>query len=722
MIIGGTPIPKRELIRIVLKIFREDQIREYYNIQSETVLADRLNSFKKADLLDLIEKSIEGKVELERVKSSYPLTNNPTLYLVHVSRWPDNKILKTKADVLSINQKSGGLLFGEEKTIQSVYMISSLSRFSVKDKIYSELPLVYEKVIEYRIADQESEDYGEVSEVISLEYAFAWYSIDFDHAILVCGDYFAVKPLLSFCRHKFNIEWYLPNLSEEMLLRLAQNADPRTAAFANVEDDPNDLFDVSSITVSDVLLGEKRSYTNLRKNVAREQTYGFYVNHPGVSLGGVGITRRYGRIWTPAKLNKDQIIAFTTTVIESTEEELAIESSRNISSYLNYYQNYPIYINNKKIDKKCRSIFNEIINSILQAQNRITHEAKLNISVLSKIVPESNYLDLIPVLTISCPNCGEYILRCSKCSLPFVPKMTDKGLRFSCPICDSIIIEDNELYKCECGEEIDITFSTDIKILPGSGFLRAVNNFINDILKSHQFNNSFVVIGQTLRLIRFRNKKPSKLEYSLHDFSKWNKRARIQFQKPSEYNLKNFYTILGRIKEKCKEKNYHPSSLDCQNCKMSNINNERIEKGEYMCLSRLFGFAIDEFFDGIHHGNEGADIQYEDFDHDSRKRKIGIHLKSRNIHKPNGIGRGKYRIKGLYAQYCYSIYQINENILDEDIMGISIPNKINSDVLESFRYISKMFNIPIIILQDEDWMKILNRAFELINLETKEIL
>jgi hypothetical protein len=194
--------------------------------------------------------------------------------------------------------------------------------------------------------------------------------------------------------------------------------------------------------------------------------------------------------------------------------------------------------------------------------------------------------------------------------------------------------------------------------------------------------------------------------------------ARINFQNPADSLKKEYCTTLGRIKEKCKRNNSHPTKEICAKCQQSMVTEKRIKEGEWMCLSRLFGIAIDEFFDGIHHGHEGMDLQYVDCDSDGNERKVGIHLKSRNYHKYRGIGRGDKKIKGLYAQYCYSIYQVVEGSLDEDIVGISIPNTIKQDVIESFRYMSQRFNIPIIILQEEDWIRILHIVLEKIELDS----
>ncbi len=499
-----------------------------------------------------------------------------------------------------------------------------------------------------------------------------------------------------------------------MLLRLAQNADPRTASFGLVEDNPDDPFDANNVTVSDPRLGDRRTFHTLSKNSARQQTSGFYVNHPGTSIGGIGITRRYGRIWTPVKMNKDQILGLATTIINSTEEELKKEYDRDVHSFIAYYNNYNVKVQERLITGEARKIFDTIIISIVQAQKRATHEASLDIDSVSKILAVSKGLDLVPVLICNCPMCTEHIILCPDCNTPLGAKHIDGKWVFCCTACKSFSIEDGTTYSCDCGEQIEITYSTDNRVLPGADFLRAVYEF-SERLQDISFDDSFIIIGRTLRLISLQKHQTHDYLVQLSDFHKWSKTARIQFQKPPQSKLIEYLRILGRIKEKCKKTNYHPKQSDCDVCKKSKISRKRIEDGKYMCLSRLFGIAINEFFDGIHHGYEGADIQYED-NNQNISVKVGVHLKSRNPNVKKPIGRGKKSIKGLYAQYCYSIFQVAQSILDEDIMGISIPNVIAPDVLASFRFLAEKFQIPILILQEAEWIRILHTSLEVADL------
>ena len=143
------------------------------------------------------------------------------------------------------------------------------------------------------------------------------------------------------------------------------------------------------------------------------------------------------------------------------------------------------------------------------------------------------------------------------------------------------------------------------------------------------------------------------------------------------------------------------------------ISKARIQSGNEICLPRLFGYAIDENFDGIHHGHEIADIRYLDIlVENGEELNLGIHLKSRQHPRPRGLGRSVGSIKGLYTQYCYSAYSSamrGENI---DVIGISVPNVINDQVIENFVYLANQLGFSLIILAEDDWVKILDAAIE----------
>jgi len=115
-------------------------------------------------------------------------------------------------------------------------------------------------------------------------------------------------------------------------------------------------------------------------------------------------------------------------------------------------------------------------------------------------------------------------------------------------------------------------------------------------------------------------------------------------------------------------------------------------------------------FDGIHHGNEIADIYYDDYINNV-PIKIGIHVKSKTQDNyVNGLGRSCRKIKELYAQVFYSIYQHISGQQHFDVIGIAIPKIISNDVICSMRDLLKKIGISFITVDKSDWLKIYKLA------------
>jgi hypothetical protein len=143
------------------------------------------------------------------------------------------------------------------------------------------------------------------------------------------------------------------------------------------------------------------------------------------------------------------------------------------------------------------------------------------------------------------------------------------------------------------------------------------------------------------------------------------------------------------------------------------ISKARILKGDEICLPRIFGYAIDKDFDGIHHGHEIADIRYPDIlDETGEQLNLGIHLKSREHSRKRGLGRSVPSVKGLYTQYCYSAYLAASKGENLNVIGISVPNVINDGVIENFQYLANQLGYPLVILTEVEWVKILDASIE----------
>ena len=709
MVIGGTPVPKREIIVLILQIFPANQIRTALKIQAGTDLQRRLSDFTKNQLLEVLQSTEEGKAALEETKAKYPLSSHPTLYLISVSSWPDRQVLFEVSAILAEQMSNNAVWFGSDRLVRSVYMITEAREYHFQIP-FLEIPLVYEKKLEYMVSDPESEDYGEVEVIYSLEKAIIWHSDQFKHALLLCGDYPAVKPILYHGINKLGIRWQLPFLSEAMLQRLAEGANPRTASFSRLENDPTDDLDVQTLTISDQGLGESRSYRRLTQDVSRHQTSGFFSSHPDLVYGGLGISRQYGRIWTPTRLRKDSLLALSINLIQKTEEELVREADINLGGFIGYYRNTPITLAGKRINSSQRFYVEELTKAIITARRSQNNETIIEPEFLWELANHFGDLDLVPVLEIQCENCGNSLLRCPVCQSPYVPEGENQQIIFQCPDHPDETIQDDQNTACECGAEIEITFSTNIRIFPGAELLKTLREFLS-VLENQQYDGSFVIIGNVLRLIP--KGREGITHYSLSDFRAWRFRAHIHQRNLSEKSTIKYKRILSRIKEKCSRNDWHPTREICAACMNEEISKSRIQVGKEICLPRVFGYAIDMDFDGVHHGHEIADIRYDDVVDDTEEQLVlGIHLKSRQRPRSRGLGRSVRCVKGLYTQYCYSAYLAAMRSVRINVIGISIPNIINDQVIGNFKYLAAQLGFPLIILDEDDWIKILDSAIE----------
>ena len=708
--ISKTPVPKREIVEIIMRTIPTKNVRSILKIKEETDVHRRLEDYSKNELVQVLVSTAEGRAAFEEAKAKYPLTTRPTLYMVSVSKFPDRDSLLDTTNNLAMKGYDEKVWFGSDKSIRSAYMITAAREYQI-DPPFLEVPLVYEKKIEYVIADPDSEDYGEVGEVFSLENAIIWYSSKFNHALLLCGDFPAVKPILTYGNIKLGIRWQLPYLSEDMLKRLAEGATPRSASFSSLVDIFGDEFDVQAMTIYDQALGDTISYQKLIRDESRQQTAGFYSTHPDLVFGGVGISRQYGRIWTPTKLRKDTLLALSVNLIQKTEIELAREAEINLDGFIAYYRNTPVNILGKKIGLIQRRIFEKLIKAVITARKSANHEVEFDAGFIHDLIGQSEHLDLVIGLEANCENCGPYLLRCPLCQSPLAPVMTDEQqVVFQCMKHPEQRIANNQKTICECGGELEITFSTDIRIFPGAALIKSLHEFLS-VLENQHYDGTFLITANIFRLVPKKNIAVT--QYHLGDFKYWRIRAHFHRRNPTDEHKKEYRIALNDIKEKCSRNNSHPTRDMCNACMREVISRERILSGTDICLPRIFGYAIDERFDGIHHGREIADIRYSDIlEETGEQLNLGIHLKSRERRRKLGLGRSVPSVKGLYTQYCYSAYLAAMRGENLNAIGISVPNVISKEVIDNFQYLANQLGYPLVILAEDEWVNILDAAIE----------
>ena len=226
-----------------------------------------------------------------------------------------------------------------------------------------------------------------------------------------------------------------------------------------------------------------------------------------------------------------------------------------------------------------------------------------------------------------------------------------------------------------------------------------------------------MIDGLALKLLQKREPKNDLPEIiRLGQLNLWQAKAKYDRRRIR----KNDLPLLVMTKEKCFREGARPTIEGCEKCKASKITETLIRKRNEVCLPRIFGLPIEESFDGIHHGYEIADIKYQDA-YNGVPISLGIHLKSRAKLRPEGLGKSVYAIKSLYTQTFYSAYQVLRGDADFDVIGISIPNAVRKEVIDSIQLLLNKLGYSLLLVDESDWLKIFDAALEAAAFEKRKI-
>ncbi len=706
-----TFIPKRILVNAILEIYSQDEICNYFHIGREINLQMRLNDFSVNPLYNFLVKSELGEIKLKELEKLYPLRTGPTLYLILINHYPEFTEIIDKTTNLAELDRRGGLEFGDSRAVRIVYTDKSSYMNPIRNDTL-EIPLKYERRFEYNIGDPSSDNYGKHVSEYSLEEAFFWLIKAHSYGILYCSDYAAVRPIINYASTLIDVRFGLPYLTEEMFTRLASNAHPRSATFSKIEAPRVGEQDVKTIVLSDPFLGERNRYKEISNDDLRDKISGFFSNHPSLPFGGLGISRRYGRIWTPVHISRENLLNLSIGLINNTETVLSKEYGQSTRGYVSVFREIQVDINNKTILGKKRKIFDTLITAIIEASK---HNNAYDIpeKLINELVRYQKQLNLIVSYEFECPECGVVMGICPECHLPYTAKMDNDELLLVCPMCQNGLDIDFS-YLCECGTNVHAhSLYNHIRILPEIPFLDSIQKLFNN-QKDFTWNGSFIVSGHNLKIFNFPN-PPIQNRIRLDDLRYWRVTARYHLRAiPVPPKKDTLIKILNRTKEKCNINNYHPNyDIDCVPCLARQITAPEIEQG-LICLPRILGIPINHKFDGKHHRYEIADVMYNDIiDNNDKPVNIGIHLKSRlKKFPPEGAGRSTVNIKGLYTQIFYTAYQILNGTVNLDLLGISIPNYFRNDVISSIQELLNKLGLTILVLDEEDWLKILEISIE----------
>lgn len=709
----ATSIPKRALIDAIIRVIPAELIASQLHISPDTELKQRLSDFTKAELLAVITLTPEGERALIEAERNYPLASPPTLYLVKVLHRPDPaRLAEQTAELVSLG-RAAAMQRGTTQAIRAVYVATSMHRLDINDQV-TEFALFYERRLEYAECEPTSEDFGERKALYSLEQALVWLIEDHTHAMICCTDFAAVRPIIDFGALRLGISWALPDLTEEMLDRLAADSRPRTVTFSTSSADLG-FLDIQTVTVSDPFLMTRKGYRQIREDPNRERTAGFFTSHPDVAFGGLGIARRYGRVWTPAHLSRRRLVALAIGLVERTERELSQELERDPERYVRYFRNAKVKIADRELKGKERDAFEKLTTGVLRATRAPTHETSLDARVLHQLVECQEGLHISIALQLDCENCGPTLALCPKCRLPYSVQLIGGSITLRCPNshCGRMLDMDEGI-ECDCGTATKmLALENHLWMLPSPELLAGLRDHLDGM--DVAWTGLFYINGHTLKLLST-VKVQIRPMIQLGDLRCWRVRAHhaVRALPRSQDRL---LSILNIAKEKCQKNNGHPTHGICAQCIKEKLSASQIRAGE-TCLPRMFGAAIDEKFDGIHHGREIADVKYEDIlDETGQALRIGVHLKSRVRPRRQGLGRSVEQIKALYTQLFYSAYVAHTGAAKFDVLGISIPNAIHPEVLSSMQSLVNQLGFSFLVVEENDWLRIAAAALEQAELE-----
>jgi len=710
----ATAVPIRKLVREILNNFTEAEIRGYFHILHSEDIENRLRSFKKSALESLLRSGETSRGRLNDLEQRYPQDMPRTYFLAKAI---PHKYTTQLLDVISDLALGGrdNALINPSPSVRAVYV--DREGIILSDLGLLEVPLVYEQLFKFHVGDPpDADNYGEIEKTYSLERAFVWLVNNHSHAVVCCTGIAGLRAVLKYCYKYLGVPLSLPNMTQEIFSRLTEEGDPSSATFYGFP------TNVPTISVHATGVAETPIYRELAEDEEREQIAGFFRGTDDAFFASFGISRRYARIWTPWKYSKPFLMSAVIQIINQTEEELSKEYEDNVTGYLAYFSDVMVEIDGQILRGHSRKAFHKLIELIVRASKTQAYECVLDGETLNKFIKTKGKLKFEVTIHLDCPNCGGGLGRCSDCLSPYEVKRNEQDeIQITCFRCGREVTPDQQLI-CECGTELEIAqLENHFRIFPDLLLQEAVTTFLNQQLDEVDWRGTFIIDGFVLKLVQLKSKKVQNLPniIRLNDLIQWRQRARFH----QLHENVNLLPIVNRVKEKCRRHGMPPNQERCDACLEAQITEEQVLARNEVCLPRIMGIAIDKGFDGIHHGHELADVKYIDsLAEFNIPLSMGIHLKSRYRTRPEELGRSTYPIKSMYTQVFYSAYQalLDQNI-DFDVIGISIPNTIHPTVIESIRSLLNELGFVLLVIEENDWLKIFDAAITNITFQEEEV-
>jgi len=706
--------PKADIVDLILAHVEAGPVRMHFGILPDTDLRSRLLQLSKDRLFDFVRS--RGGLLAQAAQDTelrFPLRGAPTLYLLNVTGKAEWEQLESQARLLAASGRQGASVFRE--TIPAVYTGEATCIESQRRKIF-EIPILYERRIDYTCADWPSEDYGSPQNVVSLERAFLWLPLSrtrtTEFALLACNDFAAVSKIIGHFADRFSLRMSLPNLSERMLKALAEDGMPRAATFSSVSS-RNGLptFGVRSVTLHDPALKDTAAYESLGKSDDAEQNYGFYVGHKGTDGAGLGITRQYGRIWTPAHLDKQSLLRLGMHVLNSVSRLLDEVQKSASDDFVAFYRNVPVTIGTRRLNADQRQAFEALVQAIIVAADS---GGSSETPIKKDWLKYAKVLGLYAFVDYDCPCCGKTVAEsCRQCGSPMQAERGSLRVRCPNPRCpqEPLVIEDGDTRECDCGYDISVSSGdSHIRLLPSLDLIAALEDYWRGIQSRLPRFSMFWLRDNEIRLLPTPRSKPKTIRLS--DLGKWKTVARIDSIATTD-GWKRARSIPRNAKEKCGSTT--PKREKCAAC--SPTADECSAAG--VCLLRVFGVPVDEHIDGVHHGHEIADIHYRDV-LNKTPVVVGLHVKR---HSPSRepLGKRSAMVKGLFTQVAWTIVDaLSGGLQPEDvprILGVAIPNELNDGVTSHIEELVRRNGFDFLAVTKDEWILIAEACMQRLEAE-----
>lgn len=664
---------------------------------------------KKKDVIEYcLKNNLLAPEKINELYNLYKNSSNAVLYLLesnasqfNYSLIDENFIMKKIKDVNIENH--------EERI--SNFSLESLDKYDN----YIHISFTYTKQIDTIYGGYPAIKGYSVGDILSLkilEDASILHYFKYNRFVVKCNDWSAMKSIKSIIDKTFLCTVYHPKLTKELLDKITINPNGRShiikASYLNQE---KKNTEPASISVSDNDLEGIDLFTDLEGDNKYSKVFNCFMVDINGTPRFVGISNNKGKLWIPASLDKTELEQFTLAILERVQKTLH-QLKDNPVKYIGVFNNYK-FDDNTNVNEILRQLAVRIVSG--DNNNRFSDEFFYNIIRYGKkyfqIMLKPYYCEQDSIIND---------IECSACKSSSLLLTTDSGeIYVKCKNCsyksELLSYLSKQVTIC-CEKKFEISsYSDALIIIPTKETTENLKKFLESINYRHFKVDFFCIVDGELKQIK---QSESKNVLQLNYFGPFKKVLNTSSDKKADKELLKMH-------ERCLR--YNPKKQFCKDCSDGllgksldavDIGNNYLHEDNKIriCLPSLFGYGVGLKLDGIHNGFEKADIKFfydenttqiiqDDRKDTSGLKRIGIHVKAAVKNDPKDINNPK-----LTSALGHVITSKFKN--DFDIIGIAIPNELNSEILNQLIFVSNGLGINLLLVDKSDWVKIYSYYIE----------